>query len=251
MNRLAGLAAILLAVVAVWTIPAPGIEAHPGGTDGNGCHVCRTNCTEKWGIPYDFYHRHNPVQACFAESAPAGPPAPPPPPPNQAPAASFGATSITATAGEQLQLRVDASDSDGSIVAYRWNFDDLSPEQTTSSPSVEHVYQQPGSFVVTAYVTDDDGAETFTRLQVTMEATPTPTPTPSPSPTAMPATPSPTPAAAGTSEPVAAATTAAVDEGEGGDDGAPVGGAVLTVVVLGGAAAGGWWGFRRWRGRRA
>ena len=44
------------------------VFAHPGNTDGNGCHTCRTNCTEKWGIPYGFYHRHNPVRPCFDES---------------------------------------------------------------------------------------------------------------------------------------------------------------------------------------
>ena len=25
------------------------IQAHPGRTDSNGCHTCRTNC-EKWGV---------------------------------------------------------------------------------------------------------------------------------------------------------------------------------------------------------
>jgi hypothetical protein len=43
-------------------------QAHPGRTDSNGCHVCRTNCTEVWGIPYGFYHRHNPVRPCFDDS---------------------------------------------------------------------------------------------------------------------------------------------------------------------------------------
>lgn len=33
--------------------------AHPGRTDGSGGHTCRTNCTEKWGIPYGDYHYHN------------------------------------------------------------------------------------------------------------------------------------------------------------------------------------------------
>jgi len=40
---------------------------HPGRTDKNGCHHCWTNCEEKWGIPYGFYHRHNPVRPCFEE----------------------------------------------------------------------------------------------------------------------------------------------------------------------------------------
>lgn len=34
------------------------VKAHPGRTDGNGCHTCRTNC-EKWGLAYGEYHCHN------------------------------------------------------------------------------------------------------------------------------------------------------------------------------------------------
>ena len=32
--------------------------AHPGRTDYKGCHTCRTNCTEKWGLDYGEYHCH-------------------------------------------------------------------------------------------------------------------------------------------------------------------------------------------------
>lgn len=34
------------------------VLAHPGKTDGNGCHYCRTNCS-KWGLNNDEYHCHN------------------------------------------------------------------------------------------------------------------------------------------------------------------------------------------------
>jgi hypothetical protein len=34
------------------------VEAHPGRTDKNGGHTCRTNC-EKWGLSYGEYHYHN------------------------------------------------------------------------------------------------------------------------------------------------------------------------------------------------
>ncbi|MEK4749313.1 YHYH domain-containing protein [Niallia sp. FSL W8-0177] len=34
------------------------VEAHPGRTDANGGHTCRTNC-EKWGLSYGEYHYHN------------------------------------------------------------------------------------------------------------------------------------------------------------------------------------------------
>ncbi len=32
--------------------------AHPGRTDSNGCHVCKSNC-ENWGLSYGEYHCHN------------------------------------------------------------------------------------------------------------------------------------------------------------------------------------------------
>ncbi len=34
------------------------VHAHPGRTDSNGGHYCRTNC-EKWGYEYGEYHYHN------------------------------------------------------------------------------------------------------------------------------------------------------------------------------------------------
>jgi len=34
------------------------VFAHPGRTDTNGCHTCRTNC-ESWGLKYGEYHCHN------------------------------------------------------------------------------------------------------------------------------------------------------------------------------------------------
>ena len=35
------------------------VHAHPGRTDSEGGHTCRTNCTEKWGVEYNSYHFHN------------------------------------------------------------------------------------------------------------------------------------------------------------------------------------------------
>lgn len=34
------------------------VYAHPGRTDSNGCHTCRTNCS-KWGLSNGQYHCHN------------------------------------------------------------------------------------------------------------------------------------------------------------------------------------------------
>ena len=44
------------------------ITAHPGRTDANGCHYCRTNC-EQYGLQQDEYHCHNDEAASTASSS--------------------------------------------------------------------------------------------------------------------------------------------------------------------------------------
>jgi hypothetical protein len=47
-----------LLVVALLCFGSVGIaEAHPGRTDANAGHTCRTNC-ESWGLGYGEYHSH-------------------------------------------------------------------------------------------------------------------------------------------------------------------------------------------------
>lgn len=43
--------------------------AHPGRTDANGGHTCRTNC-EKWGLSYGEYHYHNGGGGSSSNSSP-------------------------------------------------------------------------------------------------------------------------------------------------------------------------------------
>ncbi len=86
--------ALVTATVLIGTAAPDEASAHPGGTDGNGCHVCRTNCAS-WGIPTGFYHRHNPVRSCFEQVAATATPVPPtatPRPPTAAPTAVPTAT---------------------------------------------------------------------------------------------------------------------------------------------------------------
>ena len=45
-------------VFLLYGIFIPNVFAHPGRTDANGCHVCKTNC-EKYGLSYGEYHCHN------------------------------------------------------------------------------------------------------------------------------------------------------------------------------------------------
>lgn len=42
----------------IMLLTSSNVYAHPGRTDSNGCHTCRTNC-EKWGLSYGEYHCHN------------------------------------------------------------------------------------------------------------------------------------------------------------------------------------------------
>ncbi|SEO11528.1 hypothetical protein SAMN04488134_1046 [Amphibacillus marinus] len=49
---------IVLIIFTLFSLNTYQVYAHPGRTDANGGHYCRTNC-EKWGYEYDEYHYHN------------------------------------------------------------------------------------------------------------------------------------------------------------------------------------------------
>jgi hypothetical protein len=57
MKKLIGLF-IVLGLIG-FSLPA---AAHPGNTDANGGHTCRTNCS-KWNLKQGQYHKHNPKKA--------------------------------------------------------------------------------------------------------------------------------------------------------------------------------------------
>lgn len=56
-NEMKKIVGILLSFVFLLAIATPAM-AHPGRTDANGGHTCRTNCG-KWGLNYGEYHYHN------------------------------------------------------------------------------------------------------------------------------------------------------------------------------------------------
>ncbi len=159
-------AATLVIVGSLLALAPPSAQAHPGGTDGNGCHTCRTNCTERWGISYGFYHRHHPVRPCFASLEPLEPiqpiepiipirPAIPTPPPNQLPEVSLSGPQ-TIEEGYEAHFRADAYDNDGFIRTYQWAYGD-GTLKTTDSALSSHEFSSPGRYKVTVTVTDDDG----------------------------------------------------------------------------------------------
>ncbi len=60
---------LFLILVLIVAIALPSVTfAHPGRTDSNGGHYCRTNC-EKWGYKYGEYHYHNKVVKQAKKSA--------------------------------------------------------------------------------------------------------------------------------------------------------------------------------------
>ncbi|MGE7884485.1 YHYH domain-containing protein [Bacillus sp. NPDC094077] len=61
----------LLLTTSVALFVAPILAyAHPGRTDANGGHTCRTNC-EKWGLQYGEYHYHNKPASSSGATSPA------------------------------------------------------------------------------------------------------------------------------------------------------------------------------------
>lgn len=80
--------------------------------------------------------------------------------PNQAPVASFDFA--VAPAGSAVSFDASgASDSDGSITRYDWDFGDGNT-LANGGPQVGHVYALPGTYEVRLVVTDNEGASTLT-----------------------------------------------------------------------------------------
>jgi TolB-like protein len=77
--------------------------------------------------------------------------------PNRGPTAKLELPKA-ATAGKKTPIAVLASDPDGRIASYRWDFGDGKSEKT-SGPSVTHVYERQGTYTVQITVTDDQGIE--------------------------------------------------------------------------------------------
>jgi PKD repeat protein len=84
---------------------------------------------------------------------------------NSVPTAAF--TPPTCTAGQPCQFTDGSSDSDGNIVAWTWDFGDLS---SSNDQHPSHVYTAAGQYNVKLTVRDDDGATSEVTHQVTVNA---------------------------------------------------------------------------------
>ena len=83
---------------------------------------------------------------------------------NQAPTASFSASTADLTADVDAS---ESADADGSIASYAWDFGDGS---TGEGKAASHTYAEAGTYTVALTVTDDKGTTTRTTSQVTVTA---------------------------------------------------------------------------------
>ena len=89
----------------------------------------------------------------------------PVPEPNEPPTASILAAPLSGNAPHPVSFQAVADDSDGSVVAYLWDFGD---GDTSNEQNPTHTFDLAGYREVTLTVTDDDGATAQTTLTVTV-----------------------------------------------------------------------------------
>ena len=86
------------------------------------------------------------------------------PPSNQAPSVSASATPTSGSAPLTVSFTSNATDPDGFIATYHWDFGD-GGTSTQAAPS--HVYQSAGTFTARVTVTDNGGATASSSLTIT------------------------------------------------------------------------------------
>lgn len=99
---------------------------------------------------------------------PPPPPAPPPPPPppsaNKPPTAKFN---VNCKKGV-CSFDASSSSDDAGVVAYEWNFGDVSPASTTTEATTSHTYVAKGTYTVNLVVYDAAGLTGSTAKSVTV-----------------------------------------------------------------------------------
>lgn len=97
---------------------------------------------------------------------------PPPPTANKPPEASIAAPS-GGTAGAAVSFAATASDPDGQVAEYRWDFGD-GKTQSGKTASIQHTYAAAGTYTVQLTVADDKGDTGAAVSKVTIAAAPAP-----------------------------------------------------------------------------
>jgi PKD repeat protein len=89
--------------------------------------------------------------------------------PNQVPVISdISATPTSGDAPLSVDFTVTASDPDGSIASYAWDFGD---ENTSAVQNPTHSYASAGTYTATCTVTDNEGATASDSVEITVTAT--------------------------------------------------------------------------------
>jgi len=89
---------------------------------------------------------------------------------NEAPKAMLTANRSAVTVGDLVSLDATGSTDDGSIVEYRWDFDDDGQtDETTSGGSVVHTFSNAGDITPAVTVVDNDSATNTTRMSIAVE----------------------------------------------------------------------------------
>jgi PKD repeat protein len=92
----------------------------------------------------------------------------PPPQQNQPPQVTVSASPTSGSAPLTVSFTSTASDPDGTIVSYAWDFGN---GQTSTQPSPTHVYQT-GTYTARVTVTDNDGATATASVVITVTNSP-------------------------------------------------------------------------------
>ncbi len=89
---------------------------------------------------------------------------------NQSPEiTSFSAEPTSGQAPLDVTFTCSASDPDGHIPQYKWDFDgDGSVDQTTTDNTITHTYNNAGTYNATVTVVDDEGASTSRAITITI-----------------------------------------------------------------------------------
>ena len=94
-----------------------------------------------------------------------------PPTPNQAPQVSIFASATTGTFPLNVDFTSNATDADGTIASYSWDFGD---NQTSVLPAVSHTYQTAGTFTARVTVFDNLGASASASISISVTNPPLP-----------------------------------------------------------------------------
>ena len=87
------------------------------------------------------------------------------PSPNQPPQVSVTASPASGMAPLAVSFTSSATDPDGQIVAYNWDFGD---GQTSNQPAASHTYQSAGFYMARLTVTDNSGASSSASVNISV-----------------------------------------------------------------------------------